>query len=108
MKEHVVYNQKSYESAGSRKPNAFGLYDMEGNVSEWAADLLAERFSGEAETDPKGPGEGEWRMYRGGAYDSPAWACRSAVRWTDPPSERYSNTGFRVVLDHQPASPKGP
>ncbi|MBR3583655.1 MAG: formylglycine-generating enzyme family protein [Kiritimatiellae bacterium] len=79
---------------GSYAPNAWGLYDMHGNVSEWCADLFGPYPDG-AVTDPKGAADGERPVLRGGCWANSAWKCRSAYR-TDYASWTES-TGFRPV-----------
>ena len=68
----------STKTVGSYKPNAFGLYDMHGNVWEWCEDRKADYPTG-ALTDPKGPAKGEYRVLRGGSFLSGSKA-RSSVR----------------------------
>src|SRR5579863_1458646 len=64
---------------GRFKPNAFGLYDMHGNVSEWCADRY-DNYGKSEVSDPQGPSKGSARVARGGAWLSPALFCRSASR----------------------------
>ena len=86
-------NVKSYS------PNAWGLYDMHGNVSEWCSDWYDERYyANSPKTDPMGPASGEERVYRGGSWDEDAEDCRSAVREGDEPADRDNDTGFRLIL----------
>ncbi len=66
---------------GTKKPNAWGLYDMHGNVREWCQDVHVLEYPDEAATDPTGPAkEGENRIVRGGSWADYAFFCRSAVR----------------------------
>ena len=88
-----------YTKVGSYLPNAWGLYDMHGNVWEWCLDWWgASTTSTAAETDPSGPDTGSRRVLRGGAWDSIARYCRSANRSTiSSPSYSGDYLGFRVL-----------
>ena len=83
---------------GTKRPNAWGLYDMHGNVSEWCSDWHS-NYSGGAATDPTGPSLGSKRVNRGGCWLSNAVACRSAFR-----SHKFASSdgddgrGFRLAL----------
>jgi formylglycine-generating enzyme required for sulfatase activity/tRNA A-37 threonylcarbamoyl transferase component Bud32 len=80
------------------KPNAWGLYDMHGNVAEWCHDWYKRGYpSGDAAENPTGPATGERRVVRGGSFLDPASACRSAARMGYSPNERRVSIGFRVV-----------
>jgi len=86
---------------GSYLPNAWGLYDMHGNVSEWCLDWWDDSESGSSDpvTDPVGPAEGYLRLLRGGSLADSAGECRSAYRFDyGKPYYDYSRYGFRVVL----------
>jgi formylglycine-generating enzyme required for sulfatase activity len=78
-----------------RIPNAWGLYDMHGNLSEWCNDLDG-IYSGDI-TDPVGASSGSYRVFRGGSYGSGAKHCRSAKRHSYIPYSFDYTRGFRLV-----------
>ena len=85
---------------GSYKPNAWGLYDMHGNVWEWCSDWYAEKLSYLHFTEnPKGPDSGTTRVLRGGSWDNYGRSCRSAFRFGTKPNGRFNTNGFRVVCE---------
>jgi len=83
--------------AGSFMKNAFGLYDMHGNVYEWCWDWAGD-YSGNAQIDPSGPISGSHRILRGGSWGSSALILRSAFRNYANPSHKTHYFGFRLVL----------
>jgi formylglycine-generating enzyme required for sulfatase activity len=85
---------------GQKKANAWGLYDMHGNVFEWCNDWYGD-YPVVAVTDPSGPQEGSFRVNRGGSWFFEAANCRSAFRDWSLPSGRYNFFGFRVALSSQ-------
>ena len=92
---------KTHEVRG-KKPNAWGLYDMHGNVSEWCQDGWDGDYYGESpEQDPPGPGIGSWRVYRGGGWPNAVGLCRSAYRNGHQPGDRVSDLGLRLALVRQ-------
>ena len=82
---------------GSYRPNAWGLYDMHGNVEEWCLDWYVSDLGTAAVTNPKGASNGAGRVDRGGSWASFPENCRSAQRYGNDPSFGYSEIGFRVT-----------
>ena len=81
---------------GQKEPNAWGLYDMLGNVQEWVQDWIDE-YPGGYVTDPQGPGFGSGRGIRGGSWWYYASGSRAAFRADNSPGERYDNLGCRLL-----------
>jgi formylglycine-generating enzyme required for sulfatase activity len=83
---------------GEKLPNAWGLYDMHGNVWEWCSDYFVDKYLNGAVTDPTGPATGSYRVNRGGCWKYLAANCRSASRSSYFPGNRLNYVGFRVAL----------
>jgi formylglycine-generating enzyme required for sulfatase activity len=81
---------------GQKPANAWGLYDMHGNVEEWCWDWYG-NYSSEAQTDPKGASSGKFRIQRGGCYYYSALNVSSMSRGGGAPSVRFNFLGFRLV-----------
>jgi len=86
-------NPRRTSPAGSYQPNAWGFFDMHGNVYEWCQDWHADGLSGG--TDPPGAASGSVRVIRGGAYYCVGERCRSASRFYFTPGAAADYLGFR-------------
>jgi formylglycine-generating enzyme required for sulfatase activity len=93
---------------GSYKPNAWGLFDMHGNVAEWCSDFYdPDYYKNSPKADPAGPEKGAlptdyndfYRVIRGGCWLDEARGCRSAYRFRAMPHDPYRLIGFRVVCE---------
>lgn len=92
-------NEYIYSVVGSYAPNAWGLYDMHGNVAEWCVDAHTDHLGTVAVTDPTGPSVDGYRVLRGGSsrYGMYAWTIRSARREDSYRDRRDGRIGFRAV-----------
>lgn len=88
---------KKAVNVGSYPANAWGLYDMHGNVWEWCSDWHEDYPNGSI-TDPAGATSGTFRVCRGGSWDDDPRHCRSAGRGYAPPSAQSNNLGLRLAL----------
>jgi formylglycine-generating enzyme required for sulfatase activity len=90
---------RATHSVGQKKPNAWGLYDMHGNVWEWCQDWHDQKYYAVSQVDdPVGPAQASIRVIRGGGWNVSARYCRAATRGRFTPSYRFSNLGFRAAL----------
>ncbi len=96
-----VKGERKTHPVGGKLPNAWGLYDMHGNVWEWCADWYGEyEFSLKGVvSDPIDLVSQGSRVLRGGAWNSSSKGCRSAERFSLTPTARNSCFGFRVAMD---------
>jgi len=93
---HKANAERKPHPVMTRKPNAWGLHDLHGNVAEWCADCYG-RYPADMQTDPRGPGTGTQRVLRNGDWPGDASLCISAHRHGLAADARGPSRGFRIA-----------
>jgi formylglycine-generating enzyme required for sulfatase activity len=96
----VSNSDRLTQPVGGKRANAWGLFDMHGNVWEWCTDWHDKGYYSQSpSTDPAGPSSGESRVLRGGGYLLRDTSVRSAVRGNHSPELRFEDLGLRIVVE---------
>ena len=98
--DYAWYKDNSYNTThevGMKKANAFGLYDMSGNVMEWCWDVYTDTYDEQDNVDPTGASSGEFRVHRGSSWNNTEKWLAVSSRVERVPSGRWYDYGFRVV-----------
>jgi len=106
---HAWYEQNAYDAGElhahvvrQKLPNAWGLYDMSGNVWEWCLDWWEGSYSATTMTDPSGPPSGTRHVGRGGTWRHTPWGCRSSYRGNGNVPLQEGQLGFRLARTGTP------
>jgi sulfatase modifying factor 1 len=104
LTDPAVKRQRGTRPTGTYPPNAYGLYDICGNVWEWVADWYGAEYYGFGDMrNPRGPDTGNMRVVRGGSWvNEDVSMLRCAYRHKVPPDTYAYSVGFRIVCDAQP------
>ena len=94
----VIATYESSAPVRTKKPNAFSIYDMQGNIWEWCQDFYQPNYNGLPSSDPQGPKSGDTRVFRGGSWMEEEHAARASSRGYGLPDLRHRSIGFRVAL----------
>jgi formylglycine-generating enzyme required for sulfatase activity len=102
LQEYAWFQENSAQRThpvGRKKPNGLGFYDMSGNVWEWVNDWYdSEYYRNTPQNEPQGPIGGQYKVLRGGSWNSSPWRVRAADRNRYEPSLRHGILGFRLGL----------
>jgi len=95
---HEGNAERKPHPVAEKKPSAWGLYDIHGNVWEWCSDAYKEEYSAKAATDPVGPKAGDGRILRGGSFDNYPGAAESSNRKGNREDYRHKSFGIRPII----------
>ena len=102
LADHAWYEANAKHQThpvAQKRPNAWGLHDMGGNVWEWCQDSYGGPYEDKSVTDPKGLQTGSTRILRGGCWETGPLGCRSTNRGGIIPNRATSRFGFRIVVE---------
>jgi formylglycine-generating enzyme required for sulfatase activity len=94
---YAANSENQTHEVAQKQPNAWGLYDVLGNVLEWTAVWYTDKYSGSSETDPHGPASGQAQALRGGAWDANLRIARVSRRGRTVPEDTSFKIGLRCV-----------
>lgn len=103
LKQKAWYNansEKKTHPVGLKLPNAFGIYDLSGNVSEWCSDWYGLKYyKRKARENPPGPDSGKEKVLRGGSYENSEGTLRPSYRSKQNPASKNGTIGLRLVME---------